>query len=65
MLKGAVNTIRKFKPILSLDVNHYEEEYEEVKTFLENMGYKIRILSGSENKPYSIVAYYDNHSVKD
>lgn len=58
VLKGSMNTIDKFKPILSIDVNHYEGEFEEVRSFLKAIGYKLSPLSGNVDKPYSIVAYH-------
>jgi len=57
VLRGAKSTISKFKPILSIDVNHYEGEFEEVRAFLEEINYEYLPLSGDINKPYSIVAY--------
>ena len=35
VLRGCKNLIQEFNPIFSIDVNHYEEEFEEIKTFIK------------------------------
>lgn len=57
VLKGCKKSIREFNPIFSIDVNHYNGEFEEVRAFMQDFNYKIYPLFGEANKPYSIVAY--------
>jgi len=33
VLRGCKNTIKKFNPIFSIDVNHYEGEFEDIERF--------------------------------
>jgi FkbM family methyltransferase len=44
-LKGAINTIKKFKPILMVEITSNEEE---TIKFIENLGYKINDVFGFE-----------------
>jgi FkbM family methyltransferase len=56
VLRGGENTIRSYEPIFSIDVNHYDGEFEEVSAFIREFNYEIYPLVGKDT-PYSIVAY--------
>jgi hypothetical protein len=55
VLKGSVTTIGVFKPIFSIDVNHYPEEYDDVILFLRSFDYICSPLYKYDDKPYSLV----------
>ena len=55
--RGATSTITNFKPILSIDVNHYLGEYEEIK-FLNNSDYTCSPLYGHVDELCSIICYH-------
>ena len=57
VLKGMQRTINEFEPIFSIDVLHYEGEFEEISSFMREFNYEIRPLFCKEGKPYSIVMY--------
>jgi FkbM family methyltransferase len=57
VLRGCRAVIEKFNPIFSIDVNHYDEEFKEINTFMNGVGYEIDPLIGGTGRPYSIVAY--------
>jgi hypothetical protein len=41
----------------SIDVNHYEGEFEEVSALMREFDYEIISLFGRADRPFSIVAY--------
>jgi hypothetical protein len=49
--------INEFQPIFSIDVNHYDGEFEEISSFMQEFDYEIRPLFCKEEKPHSIVMY--------
>jgi len=57
VLKGCKRLINEFKPIFSIDVNHYDGEFEEVQALMREFNYEIRPLFGETGKLHSIVAY--------
>jgi FkbM family methyltransferase len=64
MLKGAVETIKKFRPVLFISLYHNPESFFEIKPFLENLnvGYKfiLRFMAFRQRHPlseFSLVAY--------
>jgi FkbM family methyltransferase len=58
VLKGSVTTIGIFKPIFSIDVNHYPGEYDDVVRFLCNFNYTCLPLYKHKGEPYSIICYH-------
>jgi hypothetical protein len=61
VLKGADTAISMFKPIFSIDVNHYPEEYDDVILVLRSFDYICSPLHKYDDKPYSLACY---HSIK-
>jgi FkbM family methyltransferase len=57
VLKGCKIVINEFQPIFSIDVNHYDGEFEEISSFMKEFNYEIRPLFCEAGKPYSIVTY--------
>jgi FkbM family methyltransferase len=57
VLKGCERIADEFKPIFSIDVNHYPGQFEEVSSFIRKFNYEIRPLYSQAGRPYSIVAY--------
>jgi FkbM family methyltransferase len=64
MLKGAVKTIKKYRPVLYISLYHNPESFFEIKPFLEslNVGYKfiLRFMAFRQRHPlaeFSLVAY--------
>jgi len=55
VLKGTLNIMRKFNPIFSIDVNHYECEAKEVEEFMKRNHYEVRVLSMNVDGPTSLV----------
>jgi len=55
VLKGASTTLKRIKPVLSIEVNHYEDELEDVKNFIEKRGYKINSLCIKNESVFSII----------
>ena len=58
VLRGSVTTIGMFKPIFSIDVNHYPGEYDDVVRFLCNFNYTCLPLYKHKGEPYSIICYH-------
>jgi hypothetical protein len=58
VLRGAVTTISMFKPIFSIDVNHYPGEYDDVVRFLCNFNYACLPLYKYKGEPYSVICYH-------
>jgi FkbM family methyltransferase len=58
VLKGCNRIVNEYKPIFSIDVNHYDREFEEVYFSMLDFGYEIHPLFGETyGRPYSIVAF--------
>jgi FkbM family methyltransferase len=57
VIKGCKRIVNEFKPIFSIDINHYDGEFEEVSALMREFNYEIRPLFGEAGKLYSIVAY--------
>ena len=57
VLKGASTTIERIKPILSIEVNHYENELEDIKNFIEEYDYKTNPLCTKDGTVFSIVCF--------
>jgi len=57
VIKGCKRIISEFKPLFSIDINHYDEEFEEVSALMREFQYEIRPLFSEAGKFYSIVAY--------
>jgi FkbM family methyltransferase len=57
VLKGCKRVINEFQPIFSIDVNHYDGEFEEISSFMQEFNYEIRLLFCEAGKPYTIVMY--------
>lgn len=51
-LKGAVETIKKFKPILLLSIYHKADDFFYIKTYIENLnlGYKFSVIAPENGK---------------
>jgi FkbM family methyltransferase len=58
VLRGAVTTISMFKPVFSIDVNHYPGEYDDVILALRSFDYICSPLHKYDDKPYSLVCYH-------
>ncbi len=56
VLRGGENIIRSYEPIFSIDVNHYNGEFEEVSAFMQEFNYEIYPLVDKDT-PYPIVTY--------
>jgi hypothetical protein len=57
VLKGCKRIVNEFKPIFSIDVNHYDGQFEDVSALMREFDYEIISLFGRADKPFSIVAY--------
>jgi FkbM family methyltransferase len=57
VLKGCKRILNQFELIFSIDVNHYDGEFEEVSALIREFGYEIIPLFSRADKPFSIVAY--------
>jgi FkbM family methyltransferase len=57
VLKGCERIVDEFKPVFSIDINHYPRQFEEILSFIRKFNYEIRPLYSEAGRPYSIVAY--------
>ncbi len=64
-LKGAENTLKRFKPILLLSIYHSGEEFFEIKSYLEglNLNYRLIIRKLAAPRPFydtNLIAWIEN-----
>ncbi len=67
VIKGAVETLKKHKPILLISLYHRGEDFFEIKPFIEklDLGYKFKIVKENNTLFYEIllIAYPDKQSL--